>query len=569
MVDLGKKRLTSQAGRQTTPSPSPSPSDTPSANMPRVEDGAQKPSPSPCIEDDYASTCLLSLPNELLEMIAFNLPGYSHMLNFALSNKYLQSITEAAMCKKLVVSKKGIKGFLEALSRHLPLGEKVISADLGDFSCMGRLQCACPTADLEKDMVVFLTHVIASRTNHTVDWFQLRRSGQGSGPMWTAKEAFFLDALFSLCPNLKSLTVELPQAMPFDGAGPPVALSNAPVPLPSPNLELPCSPPLQGAALYLAQRNLEVLTIAEDQRWKGPQKHEMLTNSNVTWRALGKHTITLAGFRKLKKLDVPLAALGNPYSIRFLDPTATPKLVDETDEAGPSDDKKTRQEPPSLPVKVLPSTLESLYLRSCGNSTFVLLLNIAQMPAGTLQLKRIEIFLQTNAKHMILKCQAEDEDKLSYLQILSHLSRNGIRVRFYNGDQDSPINMMAELTSLYFLSPWESILISTMTIQFSEVNLRSSQHRRQSPDASRLFFKHASTHFDLFNSPTFTPHAWNNIGFFHGNLNTKLRHRKASRHRINEHGKLCPRDPPIQAHLRLLGKRNLVPHLRPLFGPWF
>ncbi|KAI8938156.1 hypothetical protein NX059_005822 [Plenodomus lindquistii] len=336
------------------------------------------------------------------------------MLNLALSNMQLSDVAKEASVKKLLVSKQGILGFFRVARRQRILGDKVLSADLGHFSCFGRSQCACPTAKIGSIMGDFLNEVIASRTDGTVDWLQLKRDRQGAGPIWTRLEAFFLDSLFSLCPNLKSITIQLPQHLLFDSFSPPVT---APLtsPLPTPSPELLCHLPFHRGALYIAQQILEALTISKDTRWKGPQKLDVLAYaSDVLWRGLGKHTITLWGFRRLKRLDVPLAILGDPDNITFFDPTVNADLGEDDDETKTdehSDDSKNIDdigdggnkgneifEIPSIRDTALPSTLKALHLRSCGKRTFAMLHRISEVPAGLLQLRHIEIFLETDAK---------------------------------------------------------------------------------------------------------------------------------------------------------------------------
>ncbi|KAF1830382.1 hypothetical protein BDW02DRAFT_573078 [Decorospora gaudefroyi] len=465
---------------------------------------------------DRKDVSLLSLPCEILEMVAFKLRGSEHILNFAVANRHVYNLVQKAMVRDLIVSRKHIKQVLGTLARRPDLLSIVTSVDLGDFGCgHGHDQgCSClGKPNFDPDIAGFIGKTITSNSNNTVNWRDIRLSKYASGPVWRKQQAFFLDVLITLCPNIKAVAVELPQARAFSSVRPIPPTHMPPDPLPAPNPELMPVAPFQGPALQVMQQKLEALTIREDSRWKGPATLEILEAHDITWRNMGKHTITLAGFVRLKRLDIPMEVLGLPYTISFLDPrTTTSADGNETNETQIEANPRT---------KVLPLTLQYLHLRSCNKSTFAFLQRVNEVPIEDLGLKHIELFFQTGPQNAMNHCDAADEGRLNYLGVLMELRTKGVRVAFYVGPKEVHVDMHKGLTALSALSTFEVLRFSASPMLFAKLNLEASGSRRYLDLHSRLFLRHAPWHFHLLNSPSFCPQSWAKGAFFHGIKNTK------------------------------------------------
>ncbi|RMZ69654.1 hypothetical protein GMOD_00006493 [Pyrenophora seminiperda CCB06] len=465
---------------------------------------------------------LLDLPSELLETIAFELYGSKSVLNFGLVNRRMNEVVRQATVRKLIVSKQ-IKAFLEMLGHRPVLINKVSHVDLGDFGCTHHEKCLClGTASLNKEVMEVIGRAIAANNNNAVRWNHILEDRRSSGGIWRVRQAFFINVLTSLCPNIKSVKIELPEARKFTSAQPPRPIHLAPTSLPSLNLELLPVAPFQGPALAIMQQRLEVLTIAENTRWKGPATTEVLEGRDLQWRNMGTHTITLAGFSKLKRLDISMEALGRPHSIVFQDLNRP----NDTMHNSAADVANTRLErkangPEDSRVKIIPLTIRFLHIRSCGKWTFVFLQMVNKVPMEHLKLQLIELFLDTGPEHVIAKCTTMDESRFSYLQVLLELTRKGIKISFYTGVQAVPVNMVEVLLAISHISPIELWPFSISSMPWTSLNRESSMKRRSSTIGSRLFIRHAGYYFGLFNSPTFEVTLWTQCAFFHGVNDTK------------------------------------------------
>jgi hypothetical protein len=453
---------------------------------------------------------LLGLPCELLELVASNLIGGAFITNLALANKHLYGIVRKTMVRDLVVSKKHIKSCIDMLARNPDLINCVASVDLSDFGCGHMLDChqdcrCLGTPNFKPDVFALIGRTITSNSGSAITWTQIREAKYTRGTVWRKQQSFFLDVLLTLCPNIKSVTLELPAARRFDVGAPPRPMHLAPNTLPGLNPDLIPVIPFQGPALQIIRQRLETLTITEDTRWKGPATLEFLGREDLSWRNMGKHTVTLADFPKLKRLDIPMEVLGHPKTILFVDPIASA--------VAPGDS--------IMRTKVLPLTLQYLHLRSCNKWTFTLLQKINEVPMDQLSLKCIQLFFKAGPRDLLMRCDSTDEGRLNYLRVLSDLRRKGTKVIFYTGRKEEVLDMSKELASLSALSPFEAWHFSVSRMPFSALNPVASEKRRISETASRLFLRHAGNHLSLFNSSTLDLGLWAQGAFFHGIKNTK------------------------------------------------
>jgi hypothetical protein len=459
--------------------------------------------------EDCKDASFLGLPCELLEIVASHLSGSKYIIELALVNKHVHSIVRKTMVRDLVVSKKHIKSCIDMLARHPDLMSCVTSVDLSNFGCdhtLAEHDCDClGTPNFKPDVSAIIGRTITRDSRSAITWTQIRDAKYTRGTVWRKQQAFFLDVLMTLCPNIKSVTLELPAARRFDMGAPPRPIYLAPNPLPGLNLELIPAVPFHGPALQVLRQRLEVLTIAEDTTWKGPATCEILEGGDTSWRNMGKLTVTLSEFPKLRCLDIPMEALGHPETILFVDPIANA--------VAPGDS--------TIRTKVLPLTLQSLHLRSCNKWTFTLLQKINEVPMNQLRLKRIELSFKADPGVFLTRCDSADQGRLSYLRVLSDLRRKGTKVVFYTGDIEEVLDMSKELASLSALSPFEAWRFSISRMPFSVLNLVASKTRRISETASRLFLRHAENHLSFFNSSTLDLGRWTQGAFFHGIKNTK------------------------------------------------
>ncbi|KAI4622238.1 hypothetical protein J4E83_004978 [Alternaria metachromatica] len=412
---------------------------------------------------------MLRLPSELLEMVASNMLGTTHIFNFGLVNKRLGEIVQKTILRELIVSGRNIKGFLRMLGYQPELLSKVLSINLGDFGCSHHVGCFCANGNsLDLDILEGLGAAISTTTGHTPDWSRVWESNASVGTIWRKEPALYLNLLAISCPNIKSVAVQLPEVRPFFSSQPPRSLQRAPLVFPALNLEMLPGAPFQGPALPLFQAKLESLTIAENTRWKGPPTIEVLESHDAKWRSMGAHIITLADFARLKRLDIPMGILGRPDDVVFS--LAAKPFAARVNDALPA--KKTLEEARS---KVIPLTIQRLHLRSCNKWTFALLQRINEIPVGDLRLKHVELYFNTPCKQLIILCNAFDLGRLDYLDLLTSLGRKGIKVTFHN------------LDSFQFTLRFEQKLapLAKETLFFGASFVTTESTNAQSPDQYR------------------------------------------------------------------------------------
>ncbi|USP74904.1 hypothetical protein yc1106_02178 [Curvularia clavata] len=466
----------------------------------------------------HRATCLLDLPSELIDLIASKLRKDSSVFSLAYVNKRLYGIVQETIVRELVLGRQHIKGFLELLGHHPDLIQKVAHVDLGDFGCSHHDDCHClDSPNLDDDMKKTIGRMITANTQGRVNWSHIRKTKYMLGPVWGKDQAFFLNVLAALCTNIKSMTVELPEARRFQSGRPPQPLHLAPDNFPSLNPELFPVTPFGGVALEIFRRSLHTLTIAEDTRWKGPATLEVLHSRDLQWRNMGKHTITLVGFSGLRRLDVPMEALGCPQNIVFSN--EMPDVTQQKDDKQKSRlvFKEGRMETlEEARLKVLPLSITHLHLRSCNKWAFAFLKTINEVPSKDLKLRYVELFFNSASQEAIIQCDASDEGKFSYLDLLTDLEHKNIEVRFFCGDKETPVDMRRELEALCFLTPYEAWQFSISRRPFSDLDSEASRNRQSSMIGSRLFLRHAGSHLSLLNSATFDSKSWAHSAFFRG-----------------------------------------------------
>ncbi|EMD95343.1 hypothetical protein COCC4DRAFT_178928 [Bipolaris maydis ATCC 48331] len=470
-----------------------------------------------------ARICLLDLPSELIDLIASKLRKEKAIFKFALVSKRLSGIVQQTMVRKPVLRQPNIRSFLEMLGHHPELIQKITHVDLGDFDCSHHQDCHCrDVPNLDGDVKETIGRIITANTQGDVTWSHIRKTKSFLGPVWREDQAFFLNTLVALCSNMRSITIELPGARRFQAGQPPRPNHSAPHTFPSLNPELLPVTPFDGIALQILRPRLQSLIIAEDTRWKGPATLEVLHFRDLNWRNMGKHTITLAGFSSLKRLDVPMDALGCPQNVVFSnqDRQTTPAKNDTpTNNLVLKDGRLQTLEEARL--KVLPSTLTHLHLRSCNKFTFAFLKMINETATENMQLRYVELFFHNESHEAIINCDATDEGGFSYLDLLMDLERKHINVQFFCGARETRVDMRRELEALSFLTPFEVWRYSNFRRPFSELSLCASSIRQSSMIGSRLFLRHANSHSRLFNSSTFHPESWAQSAFFRGTNPTK------------------------------------------------
>jgi hypothetical protein len=506
---------------------------------------------------------LLNLPSELLLQTTLQLCGTEAVFNLSLVNKYLHSVAQEAMGKKLVIPTNRILEALRLLTRHPELIPKVNILDLGEYQPPHDDRCLClRDAEFDEHATSILRTAITSNTQETVKWDQLILMKQYPGRVWPATHLFPLDVLVSLCPNIKEVTIELPRKSNFDKSpARPTTLFPTPR-FPMINSEHMPVIPFEGLTRTLLLSKLEALTIPEVSRWKGQPQYEILNiPDDFKWRDTGKHIITLPGFTRLKYLDVPMDVLGLPHSIVFQDDeeitTIDVKIMMSYERGAQITEAEaddTMQSDKSfkmlLPAKTLPLSLSRLRLRCCTGRTFAFLDVVHRIPADRLKLKHIDLFFKFCPRSSILQCYLSDRGMLDYLNLLIELECMGVNITFHFGPNEKVVDIRKELMRLYFLSPAEAGLVSLLGKQFSGLDQHALTRRWLQIEARQLFVKHALVHFDLLNSPTFDAKLWSNVGFFHGPTTKRTHGSQYQSVKADNKTKLEPK----RRHKVLLGK---------------
>jgi hypothetical protein len=480
---------------------------------------------------------LLHLPPETLLQIAAKLCGTNAILALSQTNKQIHRIANEAMAKELVVRGSDLKVVLDWLARHPDMIARVNIVDVSAFQPTHNShdgstnRSSLSVADFSADISQVLNNMIWTNTASTSRLTLMTNFQLDLTSIWSVRHQACLDVLFALCPNIKTLKIGMPAAKLFDKNLPnvfPRPLISA-LPMANPTFE-PVTP-LQGMALQLARKNLRSLTVAQNNKWSGPRRHEILLSpSDIDWRWTGRHVITLQGFNKLERLDIPMDTLGFPKMLDF-------KISDELRHskirfrmAYGQYSRSVFHKEVEVTAKVLPLSLVSIKLRSCNERSFGFLQRFGEIPPES-HLKHIDLYLDSCARSSILRCLENCSSYTpDFLVRITKLERMGIKVKFYTGCQEKLLDMQQELTMMVYLTPGEVALISLARRQFSDLNRLAMSRRRHSRLAQRIFTRHALGHFDLLNSPTFNAKHWIRSAFFHGAKNTKYDPNHNSKH---------------------------------------
>lgn len=169
----------------------------------------------------------------------------------------------------------------------------------------------------------------------------------------------------------------------------------------------------------------------------------------------------------------------------------------------------------NVPTKVLPLSLQYLQLRHCNRATFGILLTIYSLHRDRLNLKHIDLFLQTCARTSICLFGLINLDLASFYTGLVGLGQKGVMVTFYNTNGKT-VDIYGELLALQHITFSDRTVASQADKQYSDFRMSAVKRRRTSPLERRLFARHGQSHFDLLNSTTFQGEKWADTAFFHG-----------------------------------------------------
>lgn len=498
-------------------------------------------------KQQMSSSRLLTLPHELLLQVAAQLQlcRSGALPNLACVNKRLYDIAKQAMAQNLVVHRCDIMSAINWLLQNRSLIAGVTSVDLS-APRTGHVPWCDDTASgigFTAETKEMLAKTIAESTHGTVSWQDLEdfspaewrhphvyNGTQPSG--WDDTRWHLIDVLLCLCPNVHTITIQMP-AEKHQELIPDLDQHNRAYSLPKTNIWATPVAPFAGISLQQMRKKLESLTIAPHDSWVGLVKEEIHVRSEtVHFRAYGRDVITLEGFEKLEHLDIPMELLGLPYNTLFQsigddipDTVSVPKgLVSESINNINSVD---------LAIKILPLTLVWLQVRSCNQYLSHLLDLISSTPSKELRLKKLDLFLDTGARESINRWTLAQPTPANFFFRLASLRRSGIEITFYNEIGDRTINMLNALRLQFAMSnellalagnaisEEESVLALTRK-QFSDLNERAVASRLSSRLGHQLFMRHALTHFDLLNRPSFDANCWRGAAFFHGVSNTKF-----------------------------------------------
>ncbi|KAF1915912.1 hypothetical protein BDU57DRAFT_495994 [Ampelomyces quisqualis] len=473
---------------------------------------------------------LCSLPDEILLQIAIHLGGHNALPSLSRANKYLHAITNEAMARNFIVHPCHLKHAIEWLVKHPALIGCVKSVDLV-FSYR-RCPSKCDNSgevDFSHEVAGLLYKFIPASNQQILARAYSRKGKRIVNPIWTRHLQHFMDVLGLLCPNLDTLDIQMPAASHYDRK-PTVVPNGLNHQLPMVNTDCVPVPPIQGVAFEVLRNRLRSLTIAPHDTWAGPAKSETLdTQMHVTFRSIGRDYITLQGFNRLQYLDITMEALGVPSSLHFQGLDGKPIT-----RATLTHRHQTLDDPDrvsfGLPAKVLPLSLITIRFRRCNRFTFSYLVVIWRMARLESKLKNIKFFLDVSPREIILMCSQESRNTPTlYFGLLEALRRMGLSVTFYATEDEKPVNMQFELAQLLLMVPSAAAIIALAGRQYSEINTAALERRESSRAEHKLFMKHALSHFELFDRPTFDARYWTKAAFFHGLKNTKSPLRKRRR----------------------------------------
>lgn len=472
---------------------------------------------------EHRKSRLKELPDEVLLQIATQLCGSRALAKFSRVDKRIHAIANEAMAKNLVVREDQFKPAIEWLIKHPGLLHAVNFVEITEpryiktssFSTLSGSNMRATKMKFDPNDREILRDLIVKQPDGTRTWTCIHTDARPTG--WFALSSrYYMDLISKLCPNIKSVNTLLYGPRDFDDIDPHRVSQVTTSQLPVVNWDCIPSAPFHDTALEVMQENLESLTISQDPHWAGPAQHELLNaDIDVVTSTIGRPPITLRGFKLLRHLDVPMDALGLPFSIVLQQPG-------EGDNIGririPAQGSQVGANTKELhfPAKIIPLTLKTLHLRSSNGSTFALLGVISLMPVGMSNFKHIDVFFTTSARELIHLCDQAEWPSLDYIKILWRLQNMGIEVSFYSGKNETTVDMCQELEIMDALTPEEVCIAAATSCQFTDFNELAIKRRRVTRLAHLLFMKHALTHFDILNSSTFDANKWRPVALFRG-----------------------------------------------------
>lgn len=447
---------------------------------------------------------LAALPKEILQQIAWECSDSKDALHLAMANEQVYEALRGILQRKLVLTKNNTWRILQGLQDRPGLGAKVKEVSLSNFECprtrtalfYGRAQAlqnllaiAQGTFSAVPEVAEIWQSIAREMDKYSEHWWE-------RDAVWEPNETLCLDILLLKCPNITSITMELPEAFQERAPKPP---GNR-----RPQIRgRVCSWPFQNLALPILQAQLKVLIIKEDFAWQGPLSFESTQNLGATNNCVQK--ITLGGFKKLQHLELPASVLGYTEYLKLTGKaTKTPLELDQLKVC--------------LLCTHLPLTIKYLRITNASNNTeiFGFLWRYCCVPRELLAIEHIELDFIYCATLELEAMHIRSRNPTNHLNILEALAEKGIKVtwNFGRNQKDFDLRRVMEddtKTSpriLWGIQMW--FLDTGMT--FDTKALRGvitledeiQEHETIFPDYVHLMSRR-----------TFKYEDWNNVAFFH------------------------------------------------------
>ncbi|OAL51562.1 hypothetical protein IQ07DRAFT_671648 [Pyrenochaeta sp. DS3sAY3a] len=448
---------------------------------------------------------LAALPNEILQQIAWECSHSRDALHLAMANKQVHEALSGVLQRKLVLTRKSTWRILQGLQDRPDLGAKVKEVSLSDFECprtrtalfYGRVQAMQNLLAIEQgtfsadpEVSEIWLRIAREMDKYSDYWWE-------HDAVWEPNEALCLDILLHKCPNITSITMELPET--FQG--------RAPKPPRNRGARIQgrvCSWPFQNLALPILQAQLKVLIIKEDFAWQGPLSFEATNDLGPTNNSVQK--ITLGGFTKLQHLELPASLLGNTEWLKLTgDPTRTPLELDELKKCL----LRTR----------LPLTIKYLRLTNASNNTeiFGYLSLYCIEPRELLEIEHIELDFTYCATLELEAMHIRSRHPTNHLAILGRLAEKGIKVTWNFGRHQKDFDLRRVMEEDTKTSPK---ILWSIQMWFLDTGMTSDSEALCgwiTPDEAQEHEPVFPDDVHLMSRRTFKYEDWTVVAFFHAN----------------------------------------------------